>query len=59
MLVGVISDSHDNLPNLRQALAGLAERGVKTIFHCGDLISPFVTQELGEFARGPDDPPRR
>ncbi len=49
MLIGVISDSHDHLPNLRYALAELTVRGVETVFHCGDLISPFVTRELGKF----------
>lgn len=54
MLIGIISDSHDNLPNLRYALAALAEKGVKTVFHCGDLISPFVTKELGTFCEKHD-----
>ncbi len=49
MLIGVISDSHDHLPNLRHALAQLKARKVGMIFHCGDLISPFVTRELGLF----------
>lgn len=49
MKVGVISDSHDNLPNLRYALKAIAARNVQTLFHCGDLISPFVTKELGTF----------
>jgi putative phosphoesterase len=49
MLVGVISDSHDHLPNLRQALTILAQRRVPVVFHCGDLIAPFVTRELGQF----------
>ncbi len=52
MRVGVISDSHDNLPNLRYALSALTAEGVGAIFHCGDLISPFVTRELGLF-QGP------
>ncbi|MBI3736072.1 metallophosphoesterase [Candidatus Sumerlaeota bacterium] len=49
MRIGVISDSHDHLPNLRFALARLAEQKIEIIFHCGDLISPFVTRELGKF----------
>lgn len=50
MIAGVVSDSHDHLPNLRFALARLSERGVAAIFHAGDLISPFVTRELGKIA---------
>lgn len=49
MLLGVISDSHDHIPNLRHALKLLSERRVEMIFHCGDLIAPFVTKELGTF----------
>lgn len=49
MLIGVISDSHDHLPNLRHALAELKSRGAAAVFHCGDLISPFVTRELASF----------
>ena len=50
MLIGVITDSHDYLPNLRHALGQLQSRGVAMIIHCGDLISPFVTRELGKIA---------
>jgi putative phosphoesterase len=49
MKIGVISDSHDHLPNLRHALGHLEAAGVKTVIHCGDLIAPFVTLELGRF----------
>jgi len=47
--IGVISDSHDHLPNLRHALEQLAGRGVEIVIHCGDLIAPFVTLELARF----------
>ena len=50
MIVGIISDSHDHLPNLRQAMADLQNRGASAIIHCGDLSAPFVTKELGAFA---------
>lgn len=49
MRIGLISDSHDHLPNLRHALGELAARGVETVVHCGDLVAPFVTLELGRF----------
>jgi len=47
--VGVISDSHDHLPNLCHALDQMIERGIETVIHCGDLIAPFVTVELAKF----------
>jgi hypothetical protein len=37
MKIGVLSDTHDSLSNLIFALAGLRERGIETVIHCGDL----------------------
>lgn len=41
MLIGVISDTHDNLPLIRQALALFEQRGVDAILHAGDYVAPF------------------
>ena len=49
MRVAVMSDSHDNLPNLERALAKAAEAGAEMLLHCGDLIAPFVVKKLGTF----------
>ena len=38
----VMSDSHDNLENVKKALEEARRRGVKHVFHCGDIVSPFV-----------------
>jgi len=48
MLVGIISDSHDNLTNLGKAIELLNERKVDLVLHCGDFISPFVMKRLWE-----------
>lgn len=37
MKIGVMSDTHDNLPNLIYVLETFRERGIETIIHCGDL----------------------
>lgn len=42
MKIGIMSDSHDNLPRVKQALARFAELGVERILHAGDICSPFV-----------------
>ena len=39
MKIGVMSDTHDNLSNLTYVLNTYRERGIETIFHCGDLTS--------------------
>ena len=49
MRLAIISDSHDHIPHLRKALSLARERGAEVVFHCGDLISPFMVPVLAEF----------
>jgi hypothetical protein len=42
MLIGVISDTHDNLPMIEKAVKKLNEENVALVLHAGDYISPFV-----------------
>jgi putative phosphoesterase len=42
MLIGVISDTHDNLPMIEKAVKRLNEENVALVLHAGDYISPFV-----------------
>jgi putative phosphoesterase len=49
MKIGIMSDSHDHLPNLRHALQSLESLNIHTVIHCGDLVAPFITLELGKF----------
>lgn len=46
MKIGIISDTHDNLWRLDEAIQHLA--GVGAVLHCGDLISPFMVHRLGK-----------
>lgn len=48
MLVGVLSDTHDNLVNLRQALRIFREHGVSLVLHAGDFVSPFTAEPFRE-----------
>ncbi len=48
MIIAVMSDSHDNIWNLRKALAIIREQGVGLIVHCGDFVAPFMLTELDE-----------
>ncbi len=45
----IISDTHDNLEKAKKAAQIAKERGVKTIFHCGDIVAPFVVPIFKEF----------
>ena len=47
MRVGVISDTHDNVRNVRKAFRFL-ENEVKTVVHLGDIISPFILRFIRE-----------
>lgn len=48
MLVGVVSDSHDNLQLLRRVLTELLSHRVQLVFHLGDFISPFTVRLIRE-----------
>lgn len=53
MKIAILSDIHDNLPALRQALKQVRDAGAAVILCCGDLCSPFVAKELGLGFSGP------
>ena len=48
MIIAVMSDSHDNIWNLRKALAIIKKEGTGMIIHCGDFIAPFMLIELDQ-----------
>lgn len=36
MHIAIISDTHDNIPNIKKALDYIREQGITTLLHCGD-----------------------
>ncbi|WP_456421781.1 metallophosphoesterase [Thermococcus sp.] len=46
MLIGIMSDTHDNLPAIRKAVEFFNERNVDLVIHAGDYVAPFVAGEL-------------
>ncbi len=40
--IGIISDTHDNLPNVRTATKIFNENNVSLVIHCGDFVAPFT-----------------
>ncbi len=52
MKVGILSDTHDNLPLIDLALAEFARRGVEAVIHPGDIVAPFAARRLLAW-RGP------
>jgi putative phosphoesterase len=51
MRIAILSDIHDNIPKLREALSSL--QNVDALVCCGDLCSPFIIKELGQGFSGP------
>lgn len=49
MWIGLISDSHDNLFNLRKCLALFRKHGIEVVLHAGDFVSPFTAEPFREF----------
>jgi uncharacterized protein len=49
MKIGIMSDSHDNLPNIRKALALFAQHGATALIHTGDIVAPFSVKEILKF----------
>lgn len=49
MLLAVMGDSHDNREALKTAVNLAVEKGAKTLFHTGDLISPFMLEILNAY----------
>jgi len=49
MKIAIMSDSHDSIFNLKKAIEICLKEKVEKIFHCGDLISPFMVPFLGKF----------
>ena len=47
MLIGIFSDSHDDMVQLARAVEFFRERGVAHVLHAGDLCSPFTFDVLG------------
>ena len=46
MIIAIMSDSHDNIWNLRKALDVIKQEGAEMIIHCGDFVAPFMLKEL-------------
>ena len=46
MLIGLISDTHNQVARTYRALRTFQNLGVKAILHCGDLTRPQVAQTL-------------
>ena len=49
MKIGIVADTHDNIPKIEKAVKVLKENNVSFVFHCGDIVSPFSAKRFSEF----------
>jgi len=45
-MIGVMSDSHDNMPEIRKAVSLFNTAKCELVLHAGDVIAPFAAREL-------------
>jgi putative phosphoesterase len=45
-LIGVIADTHENMPQIAKAVAYFNRRNVDLVIHAGDIISPLCARLL-------------
>jgi predicted phosphodiesterase len=48
MRIGIMSDTHDNMPQIKKAVRLFNERGVVHVIHAGDFTSPFNQPHIFE-----------
>ncbi len=53
MLVGIISDTHDNIENVRRAAEVFRREKVDLVIHLGDIVAPFTLLELANNVEAP------
>ena len=48
MKIGIISDSHDNIENLKTFLQFAKKNDIQTLIHCGDVTKPETLKFLSD-----------
>jgi putative phosphoesterase len=50
MKIGVIADSHDNVPKIAAAVDLFNDQRVKHVLHAGDFVAPFAIEPLRQLS---------
>ncbi|MBN2266123.1 MAG: metallophosphoesterase [Candidatus Aminicenantes bacterium] len=45
-MIGILSDTHDNLDRVRQAVRLFKDAGCDLVIHAGDFVAPFAAEAL-------------
>lgn len=46
MIIGILSDTHDNLPKIEKAVKFFNQKKVGFVLHAGDFVAPFTIDKL-------------
>ena len=46
MRIAILSDSHDNIPNMEKALDWINKEKISIVIHCGDLAAPAMLTKV-------------
>ncbi|HEY7109754.1 MAG TPA: metallophosphoesterase [Nitrososphaeraceae archaeon] len=49
MIIGLISDTHDNVEKIQRAIKEFGNRSVELILHAGDFVSPTTVESFSGF----------
>lgn len=52
MKIAILSDSHDNLPNIEKAIKYINKQKISTIIHCGDVCAPSILRLMAQLFKG-------
>lgn len=47
-MIGILSDSHDNLDMIRRAVSLFRSADCRLVIHAGDIVAPFAAAELAK-----------
>ncbi|MGA2642086.1 MAG: metallophosphoesterase [Spirochaetia bacterium] len=50
MKIGILSDTHDHMPNIDRAVELFSKIGVEAVIHAGDFCSPFTLPQFKPLA---------
>lgn len=51
MRIGIMADSHDNVPMIERACELFNAQGVEEVLHAGDYVAPFALNPLNQILR--------
>jgi putative phosphoesterase len=49
MKIGIVSDTHDDIGNVKKIVNILKEKKIKKLFHLGDYVAPPLLKEFKDF----------